>query len=74
MGSVSIQHAKGHFSSLIKNVEQLRETVIICRHGQAVAQLTPVLHGKRLKVDSVLKKIKIKSNLTDPTTGEWENA
>ncbi len=74
MVSVSIHEAKTHLSALIENVEQLRETIIICRHGQAVAELVPIPHGNRTKTDKLLKNIKIKTNPTNPTIGEWENA
>lgn len=74
MVSVSIHEAKTHLSSLINNVEQLNERVIICRHGQAVAELIPIPHGNRLLVDPILKNITIKTNLIEPTVEEWENA
>jgi antitoxin (DNA-binding transcriptional repressor) of toxin-antitoxin stability system len=74
MKSVSIHEAKTHLSSLIGDVEHLRETVIICRHGQAVAELIPIPRGNRLKLDPVLKNIQIFDDPTTPTIGEWENA
>jgi len=74
MVTVSIHEAKTHLSSLIANVEQLQETVIICRHGHAVAELRPIAHGNRTQLDSVLKNITIKADLTEPTAEEWENA
>jgi antitoxin (DNA-binding transcriptional repressor) of toxin-antitoxin stability system len=74
MRSVSIHEAKTHLSSIIGDVEHLRETVIICRHGQAVAELTPIPRGNRISLDPVLKNIQVKDDLTKPTMGEWENA
>jgi prevent-host-death family protein len=74
MVSVSIHEAKTHLSSLINNVEQLHEKVIICRHGQAVAELIPIPHGNRLSIDPVLKNISIINNPIEPTVEEWENA
>ena len=74
MVSVSIHEAKTHLSSLIADVEHLRETVIICRHGQAVAELVPIARGNRTNLDKNLKNVKIKSDLTLDTTKEWEHA
>jgi antitoxin (DNA-binding transcriptional repressor) of toxin-antitoxin stability system len=74
MIKVSIHEAKTHLSSLIADVEHLRETVFICRHGQAVAELIPIPRGNRTKLDSTLKNILIKDDLTQPTIEEWENA
>jgi antitoxin (DNA-binding transcriptional repressor) of toxin-antitoxin stability system len=74
MRSVSIHDAKTHLSSYIGDVEHLHETIIICRHGQAVAELKPIPRGNRLKLDPLLKKIQIKENPTSPTIREWENA
>jgi antitoxin (DNA-binding transcriptional repressor) of toxin-antitoxin stability system len=74
MRSVSIFEAKTHLSSLIAEVEHLHESVFICRHGQAVAELKPIPKNNRTKLDPILKKIKIKTDLTMPTVEEWENA
>ena len=74
MVSVSIHEAKTHLSSLIADIERLHETVVICRHGQAVAELIPMPHGTRLCLDPLLKNIQIKTDLTNPTQEEWEHA
>jgi prevent-host-death family protein len=73
MISVNMHEAKTNLSSLVASVEHRNETVIICRHGHAVAELVPVAHGSRLKTDPQLKKIKILDNPTAPTIKEWEN-
>jgi prevent-host-death family protein len=73
MFTVSIHEAKTHLSSLISKVERSGEKVIIKRHGRAVAEINPISHRSRLKVDSTLKKVKIKGDLTLPTLEEWEH-
>ena len=73
MTSVSIHEAKTHLSSLITNIERQGETIIICKHGRAVAELIPIPKGHRTKVDAKLKHIKIKDDPTTSTEKEWEN-
>lgn len=74
MTSVSIHEAKAHLSSLIARVEDRHEQVIICRYGRAVARLQPISRGRRTVADPVLSQVTIHEDLTEPTTGEWENA
>jgi len=74
MVSVSIHEAKTHLSSLIADVERLQETVIICRHGQAVAELVPLPRGRRTNTDPLLKNVVIKQNPVSSTEEEWEDA
>jgi prevent-host-death family protein len=73
MLTVSIAEAKAHLSSIISTVERGHETVVICRHGQAVAELVPIIKKSRLKTDNTLKNIVINDDLTAPTESEWEN-
>jgi antitoxin (DNA-binding transcriptional repressor) of toxin-antitoxin stability system len=73
MITVNIHEAKTNLSALIAGVEHRKETVIICRHGHAVAELIPVPQGTRLKADPHLKKIKILGDPTSPTVEEWEH-
>ncbi|MDD5673697.1 MAG: type II toxin-antitoxin system Phd/YefM family antitoxin [Chitinivibrionales bacterium] len=73
MITVNIHEAKTNLSALVAGVEHRNETVIICRHGHAVAELVPIPQGSRLKADPRLKKIKILDNPTAATIREWEN-
>jgi len=73
MVTVSIAQAKAHLSSLVAAVERRHDTVLICRHGQAVAEIIPVTKRSRLKLDPVLKKVVIKEHPLTPTECEWEN-
>ncbi len=73
MTAVSIHEAKTHLSSLIANIERQGETIIICKHGRAVAELVPIPKGRRTKSNAKLKHIKIKDDPTKPTEKEWEN-
>ena len=73
MVSVSIHEAKTNLSSLIRAVEQRGEKVIITRHGSAVAELVPVVRGKRTKLHSEVKDIQIKYDPVSPSIEEWED-
>lgn len=74
MNTVSIHEAKTHLSALINKLERLGEPVIICRHGNPVAEIIPIPHGSRIKPDKKLKNIKINFDPTEPTEEEWDNA
>lgn len=74
MLSVSIHKAKAHFSSLIADVERLGETVIIMRHGEAVAEIKPLPRGNRLAADPHLARISMLDDPVTPTIEEWADA
>lgn len=74
MPTVNIHEAKTRLSALIADVERLGEKVTICRYGRPVAELVPVSAGRRCQTDPVLRAVKIKADLTEPTQGEWESA
>ncbi len=74
MTTVTIHAAKTHLSALVDAVERLGESVVICRHKQAVAQIVPIRRGRRTGVHANLRKITIKCDPTDPTEKEWNNA
>jgi prevent-host-death family protein len=40
MKALNIHEAKRHFSSLLKEIEETGETIVICRNGKPVADLT----------------------------------
>ena len=67
MTTVSIREAKTHFSALIQRVQRLGEPVIICRHGQAVAEIVPIPRGRRTETSTELKPISIDFDPSEPT-------
>ena len=73
MAQVSIHEAKAKLSALIAQVERLGEKVTICRYGRPVAELVPVRHGSRTRVDPELSQVTVKGDLTEPTEDEWED-
>jgi prevent-host-death family protein len=56
---VNIHQAKTNLSSLLARLEADHETIVICRHGEPVADLVPHQRVNRLKTHPVLGKIKI---------------
>ncbi len=74
MSTVSIHDAKAHLSALIARVSEKNERVIISRYGKAVAEIIPYQRGIRTIIDPELAQVKVKSDLTEPTVYEWENA
>jgi prevent-host-death family protein len=73
MASVSLHEAKTHLSSLIARIERKGETILISKHGLAVAELGPVSKASRTKVSNDLKKIRFIKDPCLPTTGEWND-
>lgn len=74
MITVNMHEAKTRLSELVKAVEQKSETVVICRNGQPVAQLTtPARRAvNRLKTYADLKPISINYDPTEPLAkDEW---
>ena len=74
MTTVSVHEAKAHLSSLLADIEDHGETVLICRYGRAVAQLVPVRRSKRTQTDARLSRIVLRTDPCRPTTEEWEHA
>lgn len=73
MRSVNTHEAKTHLSSLLADVEEKNESVIICRSGKPVAELRPVRPAKdRLRVHPRLRRVKIRENPMAPLAkGDW---
>ncbi len=46
MNAVNLTYAKAHLSELLDRVEA-GEDIVITRHGKPVAQLSPIVAGKR---------------------------
>jgi len=73
MQQVSIHEAKTHLSAIIHSVETRGESVILCRHGNPVAEIVPIARGKRTSPSCKLKSIKIEYDPTEATEGEWSD-
>jgi prevent-host-death family protein len=73
MKTVNIHEAKTHLSHLLAMIERTRDSIIICKHGVPVAELSPVKHGKRIQVHPGLKDIEILYDPIEPTESEWDD-
>jgi len=74
MIAVNMHEAKTRLSKLVKAVEENNETVVICRKGKPVAQLTAPARRpvNRLKTHPDLKPIAIHYDPTEPLSeDEW---
>ncbi len=73
---LNVYHAKSKFSSLLAEVEEKGETVLICRNGRAIAELRPISKkGSLLEVHPQLSQIQFNE---DPVLGldpeDWASA
>ena len=69
---VNIHEAKTNLSALLAKIEKTGEEVLICRYGKPIANLVPHKCKDRLKPHSVMGKIKINYNPTEPLSeDEW---
>ena len=73
MISVNTHEAKTHLSELLLKVEKKHESVVICRHGNPVAELLPWDRVKNpLQQSPKLKKVVFRENPARPLTEkEW---
>ena len=72
MKTVNVHEAKTNFSSLLATVEDSRESFVICRNGEPVADLVPHKRASRIKPHPILGKMKIKYDPIEPATeAEW---
>jgi prevent-host-death family protein len=69
----NIHDAKSNLSSLVGDVEMRHETVILCRNGKPVAQITPIKPlGSALKHNARLGKIRFDYNPVEGLAAdEW---
>lgn len=69
---VNIHEAKTNLSSLLSKIEKTGEEVLICRYGKPIADLVPHKRKNRLKPHSVMGKIQINYDPTEPLSeDEW---
>lgn len=67
MTSVNTHEAKTRLSELLMTVEQKHETIIICRNGKPIAELSPWGKGRNpLQQNPKLKKIIFREDPTLP--------
>jgi len=72
MKTVSVHTAITNLSSLLAKLEVDKETVVICRNGEPVADLVPHKGVNRIKPHPVLSKIRINCDPSETTTeDEW---
>lgn len=72
MTRISLQEAEDRFSEWLEQVERTGETVLICRFGRAVAQLSPSGERRSLEVDPVLSQVKEPDDWFGDESDEWE--
>jgi prevent-host-death family protein len=60
MDQVPISEAKAHLSELLDKVEK-GETVIITRHGRAVARLVPDQKRRQKEIDEAIASMKARA-------------
>ena len=74
MKTVNIHEAKTHLSRILGEITE-GETYIICKNGEPLAQLTGYVPPKRSKPHSVLSKISLEYDPTEPLDkDEWPRA
>lgn len=76
MRTVDEHEAKKHFSALLRQIEQHRERVVICRHGIPVAELVPWVKGRDpLQQHPILQQVIIHEDPSLPLTDEeWPSS
>lgn len=73
MKTVNIHEAKTHLSSLLLEVEQKGEHILICRYNVPVAELAPVTIASRSITSKKLSKIDFVAPTEEATEPEWDN-
>ena len=72
MISVNTHEAKSRLSELLLKVEQMHETVVICRNGAPVAELTPWSRGRNPLRQSPKLRVSIHQDPSLPLSDdEW---
>ena len=57
MREIQASEAKTHLPQLLDDVER-RETIVITRHGRAIARIVPEVHLRQAEVDRAIANIK----------------
>ena len=69
---MNVHEAKANFSGLLSDVENNLATITIMRYGHPIAQIVPCPPRRKLRKDPLLSKIKIKCNLFEDESSDWE--
>ena len=70
MKRINIHETKTHLSTLIKEIEETGERVVICRNGKPVADLSAHKPVDRLKPHPQLSDIETRYDPTEPLSEE----
>ena len=72
MKIVNVHEAKTKLSALLAEIEKTGEKVLICRHGEPIADLLPHRKRNRLEPHPVMGKIGIHYDPIEPLSeNEW---
>ena len=70
MKTLNVHAAKTRLSSLLKEIEETGERIVICRNGKPVADLSAHKPASRLVQDPVLAGTQINYDPTEPASDE----
>lgn len=72
MKVVNVHQAKTHLSSLLAQLEESGEAILICRNGKPVADLVAHRHRSRLKVHPKMGRVVLHYDPVEPLAeDEW---
>lgn len=75
MKTLSIQETIRQFPSLLMEIEQTREPVMICRNGKPIAELMPLPHRSRLQTHPIMSRLAIRYDPIEPLEAdEWSKS
>ena len=66
MKVLNVHETKTHLSTLLKEIEEKGERVMICRNGKPIADLTAHQPASRLAQDPLLAQTEIHYDPTEP--------
>lgn len=70
MKTLNVHETKTHLSTLLKEIEENGERIVICRNGKPVADLSAHKPTSRLVQDPVLGDTQINYDPTEPASEE----
>ena len=71
MKTVNIHEAKTKLSSLLSDVQNENEHIVICRSGKPIAEIVPYKKSKRSTIKKSLVPTINKFDLTQPISTDW---
>ena len=71
MKMLNIHETKTHLSSLLKEIEETGERIVVCRNGKPVADLSAHKPASRLEQDPVLAQTRINYDPTESASEEY---